>query len=631
MLRIIKRSNLKVLIKYYIKRIKSLYHDYIEIIKHKSEQNNYTEQINNNDVSLNKRYVSIGFDDFRESDFDLIIPILKKYNYTATFNRVQTTDYLTINDKKKMDTVLKNGNEIGDHTFFHCNYIFTDALMNGQDPSKIEGIQEPFPSNEEMREEFHDGKNVFGIDINSRIKDADFGWYTFSNNISIESTWKNLTNEECQKLRDLFSIYKDKSGMLFILDKLSHKYCGTKGNSYGSYSIKKGCYTKGIFTGAKTSCNHEIWERLILISKNFYKEKYNKDFNFITWSFPGDWRSPFKYYMDGNFYYDKQYSKLFNYLARFESSINGTYRSFTDVLNNSGYKITHDTYYPSRVDGTETVMMSNQLILNASISRKNALCYGTNTITLNNKIEQKYNEKFFSKKNKSIASQMYDEKGVFYELIENTRHNTNNGMIEGEIVDSENTYSEKIFFDEFFKFCKNTGIELISKAKAYNICFNHNITSGNLIYNPNFKNSIKDYFKDSDSIPNNPDGYKGNCFVQYNKKSILIIQGMVIYLHFGIPLGNIKYTATMKGIGTVKIYAIKNSDSVKLDDNQLFQLSIIKINSNVEKQFSSTFIIKDNPETEYEQICAGLGNKIMGIKIVYNGDIAIHDILLKKI
>lgn len=42
----------------------------------------------NSELTSKKRYLAIGFDDFRESDFDMVIPLFKKYGATATFNRI---------------------------------------------------------------------------------------------------------------------------------------------------------------------------------------------------------------------------------------------------------------------------------------------------------------------------------------------------------------------------------------------------------------------------------------------------------------------------------------------------------------------------------------------------------------
>ena len=608
------------------------------VIENILENKNYKEinkSINDqhykDEVTPQKRYLAIGFDDFRESDFDMVIPLLKEYGATATFNRIAWNDNPSKKDLYNISLVFQNGNELGDHTWFHYNHVFGEPLCNGQNPIQIEGNQIPFPSNEQLRNNYGNGKNAFGLDLNSTIVAANYGWIGYYNNLGFNSTWKNLTDEQCQKIRDSFSIYKDNSGKLELFDRLSNKYLGTKGSSFGSWDNEKGCYTGGIFTGAKTSCNHEIWERLIQITKLYYQDIWNKDFQFTTWSWPGDWVSPFHFTKDGKYYYDEQCTKLVNYMAEFQSSITGEKRSFTSVLYRGGYNLTHDTIFPSRNDGTQKTMMSNQLILNANLSRKNAITYSTNTYVSYDKIAFEYPEEFFINNSKTKAAQMYDGKGSFYTFLEKLRQNTSNGMIQGEVIDSSDTYSERVFLEELLRYCKETGVEVISKAKAYDVCFNHPVFEGNLIYNPDLINTAKEFLKDADNVPENPDGYIGDCKVCIsNGLKSLNVSGKASYLHYGIPLGKIIYSASVIGHGNITIYAIKNNTLVDYVESDLIKLGKIEIKSSLPQNYSIDFLIPDNPETEYEQICGGLGEKIMGIKIVYSGELEVSDIYLKK-
>ena len=227
---------------------------------------------------------------------------------------------------------------------------------------------------------------------------------------------------------------------------------------------------------------------------------------------------------------------------------------------------------------------------------------------------------------------MYDVKGSFYKIIENLRHNTSNGMIQGEVIDSEDTYSERIFLKELLKYCKQTGVEVISKAKAYDVCFNHILDKGNLIYNPTFRNTVKEFLTDSECVPTNPDGYHGDCEIINSKKNpSLKINGETNYIHYGIPLGIINYSANISGNGNITFFAIKNNSPVELDNEKLDLLGKIEVNSSFEKVYTLSFIIPDNPETEYDQICAGLGEKIMGIKIVYSCGLIVNTISLVKV
>lgn len=84
------------------------------------------------DSYQDKRFLAIGFDDFRESDFSLVYPLFEKYGCTTTYNRVSYDVDLSKLDIAKINLLLRDGNEIGDHSWFHCNYIYivTHYLMD---------------------------------------------------------------------------------------------------------------------------------------------------------------------------------------------------------------------------------------------------------------------------------------------------------------------------------------------------------------------------------------------------------------------------------------------------------------------------------------------------------------------
>ncbi len=47
------------------------------------------------EVTPKKRFIALGFDDFRSSDFSLIIPLLNKYGAKAEFNRIHYSTSVT--------------------------------------------------------------------------------------------------------------------------------------------------------------------------------------------------------------------------------------------------------------------------------------------------------------------------------------------------------------------------------------------------------------------------------------------------------------------------------------------------------------------------------------------------------
>lgn len=572
-----------------------------------------------------KRYLAIGFDDFRNSDFSMILPLFEKYGYRATFNKVIWGSDLSKDDKTQIDNLLYGGHELGDHTFLHQVYLYSDPLCNGQDPSNPEGNQIPFPTNEQLRTDRGDGKNVFGIDLTEKTSSLIY----FE---EFDVPFQDLTDDQCQSIRNYFSLMKENSGLLELLDTLSNRYLGTTGSSRGSWDPEKECYTGGIFTGCKTSQNHEVWERVLTLIDRFYKQEYGLNFNFYTWSLPGNKRSPFTFEKDGGKFYDAACTIHANYLAKMTSSLTQRSRSWTDVLRTYGYTISHDYLYPGRDDGQELPMMHKQFIYNAALSRKDALIYPTNRTIVYTDAGAAYSGNFFTE-GKSKAAQMYDAGGTFYQFIEALRQDTSNGLVHGELYDSIDTQTDRIFWEEILRYCKETGVEVITKAEAYDLCFNHSLSHGNLIYNPTFRNTAREFMPDAETIPNAPDGYINDCYVTCDEDFVPILNipdtNQVEYLHYGIPIGDLTFSLEAKGNNTIKIYAIRNKDSIQLLNDELLFLTEVKVTSpDAFDKYSVDFQIKNFPLTEYNQRCEEYGDKIMGIKIVYGEGLSVKKLNL---
>lgn len=574
-------------------------------------------------VSPTRRFMSIGFDDFRDSDFSAIMPIFEKHEALTTFNKILTNEELTKAEVKKINNVVFGNHEIGDHTILHAGFAYIDALFNGQNPNSPDGSQIAFPTNAMMRNDAGDGKNVFGIALTNTIV---LEGYTSS------TKWGELSDEECQTIREKYSVFKN-SSLITLLDTLSNKYLGTSGTSNGSWNDVSQKYTGGVFTDCKTSENHEIWERICEITRIYYKEQYGLNWNIWCWSFPGGNYFGKGFAYNSKYYYDSEHIKLFNMEAKFASSLykdeigNAKSRSFIDVLREYNYKYSHDMIFDGRLDGDSVCAMRRQFFYNENLSRKDSLSYPTNRTISYNNISTAYPSSFFTT-GKTKAAQMYDGGGEFYNFIEAVRHDTANGIIHGEAVDSVDNYSERTFFDEALKFCKNVGIEVITKQDAYDICYNHPILNGNLIYNPFLINSAEEYLKDAVNIPTNPDGYKGSCYVSnIDGVNVLVTSGETTYLHFGIPYGKIKYNADIKGNGSLVVYLIKNADNYNL--NSLTQLVSLSFNNEDFESETFTEVIPDNPITVWSQKCEGYDNKIIGLKFVYSSGLQIKNIRLE--
>lgn len=582
------------------------------------------------ELNPEKRYLAIGFDDFRASDFSLIIPLFNKYNARATFNHIKRGTSITDTMKTQVNNVVRSGHELGDHTWLHYKYPFDEPLFNGQDPSALEGGQVPFPSNDQLRNDRGDGKNVFGKVVTAAVS-ATMSYQ----GPGIDTAWANLTDDECQIIRNHFSVMKDTStNIISILDYYSNLYLGTAGDSKGSWSDSEGCYTGGIFTGCKTSANHEIWERIMLITALYYKIGYNLNYNVITWSLPGSKASGCYFHSTttGDYYYDEDCTIYANNLARMTSSLytnhDGTpkSRSWTEVLYEFGYRMTHDATCPGRIDGQSTPAMRTQLIYNAFMSRKHALPYYTDRLLSYSTVAKEFTEDMFNTET-PLEVQMYDlnTTNSFYKAIENWRLNMSNGMIQGEVIDSVDSWSERTIFEHLLRYCVETGVEVISKAEAYDICFNHKLRTGNLIYNPRLRNTAKEFLPTATTVPTNPDGYTSGCSVEKDSAGcpVLTTTKNVTYKHLGIPTGcNITYSADVKGSGTITITTIRNNSTSET------VATLTASDTSAFDKLTGTFYIEDADLTDYEQRCMGYGEKIMGIKIVYSSGLEIKNISL---
>lgn len=211
------------------------------------------------------------------------------------------------------------------------------------------------------------------------------------------------------------------------------------------------------------------------------------------------------------------------------------------------------------------------------------------------------------------------------------RRNTSNGLIQGALIDSENTFSQRVFLEFVFQYCKSAGIEIVSKAEAFDICFNHKVTGKNLIYNSELVNTAKKFFEDAEKLPSNPDGYEGDCYVEkdFDDKNILVTTGITNYVHYGIPYECMEYGINARGSGQIRLYCIKNKYSFSNSEYEQEKIAELVITTTKWKRYSIQFEIKDNPLTNENFDCEGYGDKIIGIRIEYSPNLQVRDLLLQ--
>lgn len=574
-------------------------------------------------VTSQKRYLTCGFDDFRPSDISWVAPLFHKYGFKANFNKIN----FGTPTPTEIDNLLKlylNGNDIGDHTILHEMFIYYSPLFNGQNPLFIEGSQEEFPTNNDFRLDRGDGKNVFGRNVDEIVS------LGYLEPIFQPTTpkWSELTDEQCQIIREHYSIMKNKY-VLSYLDNLSNEFLGTIGSSLGSWNGT--IYTNGIYTGCKTSQNHEIWERIAQIQKMWFGKYFGLNQEVTEWSLPGSKNAYLYFEKNGWFYYDREHTQLANDFGQMKSSLysdvngNPITRSWVDILRFYGYKNFHDCMFPGRSDGLYSAEIKYPLIINSSVSKNDAFPYCTpRTIIWGN---NKFEESYFVGTTDSIKK-MYDDLSMseFRASLEQLRNSTAQGIIAGSVWDSQDTFSEKVFWEMLLKFCSMAGIEVVTKSEAYDIAFNHTITTGNLLYNPNFENMIKNVIPTAVNMPSQPDGWSGNCKVIKNTSisdsSINILQvnsGSVFTKHYGVPIGKLRFSFYAKGNGNIKLSYIRNSQPIGDEPYTKDEIQSITINNNDFEQNYIDFTIKNEPLISSDLPFEGLDNKICGIYIKLNG------------
>ena len=173
----------------------------------------------------------------------------------------------------------------------------------------------------------------------------------------------------------------------------------------------------------------------------------------------------------------------------------------------------------------------------------------------------------------------------------------------------------------------------MNKKEAYDICFNQVLKEGNLIYNPRLRNTAKEFMPDAETVPAYPDGYSGDCTVIYEDGTLptLCTNGQAAYLHYGIPMGKISFSANICGHGRIEVYGIQNSSHPALDHHTLPLLAEIDIHGETYQAICKDFIVPDMPKTAFEQVCEGIGDKFMGIKIVYSGQLQVNQLALTAV
>jgi hypothetical protein len=566
------------------------------------------------EVTVDSRFAAFGFDDGRQSDFDWVAPLFTKYGVHATFNIINTDGHSKPDYAAKVNKLIAEGHEIGDHTVLHNTYMYEQPFCDGQNT----------PSNDDMRKEQGNGRNIFNTPLDQKVKDSitqSFARIGISD--PDNKTWRTLTDEDCQKIRNYYSAWN--GGALKYLDEQSAIYCGTTGSSKAPDSWNGKEFTKGIFTGCKTTCNHEIWERLVAIQRQWYAKYYNLKTPPTNWSQPGGQRCPcLLYCKEGKRYFDRECTILANHYGKCRSTRTGKNRSWADLLRENDFKTVSESIYEGLYDGSVRRSILIEMPFNANLCKDDNVCRDASFDRVWYAPVKEYDPK-----QEPLASST-DWLKTIYEVDANFKRETDKivqNCASGRIVlglnDSVDAFSHRLVYDLCLQFCKKANIKAISMKEAYEIAYKTPLTKGNLFRNPKMERTVFKIIGAKNS-PEAPDGWTAGRV----EGTALVLEGTnkSEYFVFGVPLGNLDFSfSAIKGTGSSRltIKKARNIDPYLKSEDCPVLKEIVIDNEKTWKEYRASLLLEDAPRLEspsaLSPTCDGWDNKICGLVFVLEG------------
>lgn len=619
-------------------------------------------------------------DHYSEDDlFDKAL--LQKYGFSSTFyvqlpvaadNPLNIVpESVTNQTKRAFRRIFSSGNYLGNHGIQHYVWVYLFPLFDGI----------VTPSNDDFRVARGDGTNAFGFDVNSTLNDAYTTTITSSAylNISFGATaFKDLSDAQCLELRQKVSFftasdYRYKQDMLKAYDYLSNRYCGTSGYSVvdGDYTTRTpnttgGVYPSdenkiqgGIFQGASTLCNHEVWERLETIYDRWTAEQVGRNHPLKYWAVPGGVTNGFLYAQEGDStqsrkYHDRGCTKIANGFSKYLSSITNISRGYMNVLKTNGYKSTMGGYIGyawSGYDGNTRKESSFIYKLNSSSHKQDYVGDGFNDairvldyelaadagawatfLASTNMMLDKYDTTKADVTSIAIAPQ-----NNFAQVIEEISRRIAWGLIPESVEDSgvgvTNTLQRRaclaITYELIYQFCKENNIEVISHEEASELAFSE-ITKGvNIFPNYELSTTVKDFITDKGGsllCSDAPDGWSGGIMQLEGDERTLTTSELIWIRNYIIQNGSATMLLSAKGKGSVDVYRIRNKhtywETYAYGACQYELIGSIEINSVDYESGSLVFEIPLEPlktyttETEdWQNYFQGLDDRICGLHI----------------
>jgi len=589
------------------------------------------------DVTAESRFAAFGFDDGRESDFTWVAPLFTKYGAHATFNVVNTPHKTKPEYVAKVNELIAQGHEIGDHTIFHVSYMYAHPFFNGQPEANFIGGK-GFPSNDDMRGDHGDGRNVFNTPLDQKLKDSKvYGMEKMGLSAPETLTWRTLSDEDCQKIRNYYSVWNGmpwNSNLLDYLDKLSAMYCGTHGSSKDADAWNGTAFTKGIFTGCKTTANHEIWDRLVEIQRQWYTRHFNLKEPPTNWSLPGGPQCDnLLFWKDGRRHFDRECAILANHYGKCVSTRTRQARSWADLLRGNGIKTVSDSIHEGRIDGAPQRSILVEMPFNANLSKDDNVCRLEFSDALRFGVGKEYDPAREPLANsQDWLKAIYENDSTFKLSINRMVRNCASGRIAFAIDDSEDTFTWRMIYDLVLQFCQKAGIKAVSMREAYEIAYHRPLTQGNLFRNPHMRRTVFEVIG-AKNAPEPPDGWTAGKVEEpappregIKKMLVLDTTAKTEYFLFGVPPGTLDFAVmAIKGTDSSKltIKKVRNCDPY-LNASACPTLAAINIdNDSAWKEYRATLFLEDAPRLVAPSAaspgCDGLDNKICGLVFVFEG------------
>lgn len=637
------------------------------------------------DLDPTKDYITAHWADGNDNEFDLHIPLLVKYGFASTFaNPIYpiTDDWLNQGNKNDLAMIEKCGCELGQHSIMnHLSMFVCHPLYDGRTT----------PSNDDMRVERSDGTNEFGELVTTTL-DASIGgaaqraaWIGTVSATTGATAWQDMTDQDCEDIRKSLSFFGRPFGLtagyrvLEAFDYLSNRYCGTTG-----YSVLDGDYTTrapnvldpssepsesnriqgGIFQGAATTCNHEVWERGMVIVEAYMKEVCGK-LTDLKYASTAGGITKLAYEIEnqrldryGRFQ-DREHTKIQSGSSTHQSSITNKTRSWTGVLRDFGITVTMNTNGEAGYGGFASDLLPRleaQRIMKKNGHKKLDIVgdgyyydfriWNPNLsdemqsflLASEDLVKELYD--YTATDSYYINQDWYDMPPAFSNLINQITKYNAWGLIPSSSDDSATkglgNSSYILHLEALYQFCKRAGIQAITKEAAEYMCANMPLPSGyNYFPNNTFKTTPKT-ITNSTNAPAFPDGWNGGVIIQEDTGS-----GTVNVLHISIAgtfftrqyaikpaIFNLSFKAN--GVATLYIEKILNNVPMNpyVDSGTGYTvINTISINSPSEYTlYEDTVTIPDVPlesydppatpsDQVYQDYFQGYGLKICGIQI----------------